>query len=476
MFECLKFKCLRLNSLEKYILSFGVLLAAVVPAFAQNSAKTTPPNIVLILADDMGYGDLGSYEAKNIKTPRLDELARQGARLTTFYANGPECSPTRTALLTGRYQQRAGGLECAIGLGNVGRYPEAKALSDKGELGLPTDMSVLPTMLKERGYRTAIVGKWHLGEGDAYRPMTHGFDYAIGPLGGAVDYFHHTEPVGVFLGTMMEGNHDFYRQDKPHHRAGNYMTHLLTNEAVEWLNIQQKNEPFFLYVPYTTPHEPYQDADDYKPEKMNMDYWSKGDPETYANMIEDLDRGVGEILDKLEEMGVAENTLVIFFSDNGPTKMGSAGSFFGNKGHVFEGGIRVPAIVRWPGKVPAGVVSDQPFISMDVTASLAAVANANPSHKLDGIDLVGHLISNKKNYDRDLFWRKKRASQIRSAVRSGSLKYILDIDEGKRDEYLFDLKADPGEKNNLLKKRPADTEKLRKLFREWEEEVKPERM
>ncbi|GHB87010.1 N-acetylgalactosamine-6-sulfatase [Persicitalea jodogahamensis] len=448
----------------------------VYPAFSQNSPDKSRPNIVIILADDMGYGDLGCYGAKGITTPRIDALAKQGARLTAFYSNGPECTPTRTALLTGRYQQRAGGLECAIGLGNIGRYPEAKALSDKGELGLPTDMSALPTMLKERGYRTAIVGKWHLGEGAAYRPAAHGFDYAIGPLGGAVDYFHHTEPVGVFLGTMMEGNHDFYRQDQPHQRAGTYMTHLLTNEAVEWLNIQKKEEPFFLYVPYTTPHEPYQGADDYQPDKLGMDRWSKGDTKTYARMIEDLDRGVGQILDKLKEKGFAENTLVVFFSDNGPTTIGSAGPFSGNKGHVFEGGIRVPAIVHWPGKVPAGVVSDQPFISMDITASLAALTDAKPRHKLDGVDMVGHLVSGKKDYDRNLFWRKKRAAQVRSAVRSGDLKYILDIDEGKRDEYLFDLKADPGEKNNLLQKRPADAERLRKLLHEWEAEVKPERM
>ena len=326
-----------------------------------------PPNIVLIVADDLGYGDLGCYGADGIRTPRLDALAEQGAQLTAFCANGPECTPTRTALLTGRYQQRVGGLECAIGLGNVGRYTEAKQLSDQGKLGLPPDFSALPRALKEQGYHTAIIGKWHLGEGDAYRPATHGFDYSIGPLGGAVDYFHHTEPVGNFLGTYMKGNHELYRNDQPQQRDGYYLTHLITEEAVEWINIQPEEQPFFLYVPYTTPHEPYQGPNNYEPEKLGMERWSKAEEGVYARMIEDMDQGIGKILDELEEKGVAENTLVIFFSDNGPTKVGSAGPYSGNKGHVYEGGIRVPCIVRWPGEVPAGNTSDQAFISMDLT-------------------------------------------------------------------------------------------------------------
>lgn len=182
-----------------------------------------------------------------------------------------------------------GGLECAIGLGNVGRYAEAKQLSDQGKLGLPPDFSVLPQALKEQGYHTAIIGKWHLGEGEAYRPAAHGFDYSVGPLGGAVDYFHHTEPVGKFLGAYMEGNHDLYRNDQPQQRDGYYLTHLITDEAVEWINIQPAQEPFFLYVPYTTPHAPYQGPDDYEPKKLGMDCWNEAEGALYARMIEDRD-------------------------------------------------------------------------------------------------------------------------------------------------------------------------------------------
>ncbi|MEM9674670.1 MAG: sulfatase-like hydrolase/transferase [Bacteroidota bacterium] len=440
------------------------------PAHAQSL-----PNVVLIVADDLGYGDLSCYGSSRINTPHLDRLAAQGVRLTSFYANGPECTPTRTALLTGRYQQRVGGLECAIGLGNVGRYTEAKQLSDQGKLGLPVDFSVLPRILKQQGYRTAIIGKWHLGEGEAYQPTQHGFDYALGPLGGAVDYFHHTEPIGEFLGTYMEGNHDFYRNGKPHQRAGYYMTHLITDEAVEFINRQNEQAPFFLYLPYTAPHDPYQGPDDYHENPMTMDSWQKVEGDAYTQMVAALDEGIGKILEKLADQRLTDNTVVIFFSDNGPTRWGSAEPYSGNKGHVYEGGIRVPAIVRWPGKIPAGTVSDQAFISMDITASMAAIIRANPAPPLDGVDMLSHLAASQPNYSRDLFWRKKRAQQVRSAVRSGSLKYIRDIDEGKYEEYLFDLSADPAEQQDIKAEKPEEFSRLQALLKQWEQEVQPER-
>ncbi len=458
-----------MKKLSYLLLIFNILLVT------NSTFSQTQPNIVLIMADDLGYADLSCYGAENIQTPHLDALAAEGVRLTDFYANGPECTPTRTALLTGRYQQRVGGLECAIGLGNIGRYTEAKQLSDQGELGLPVTFNALPMMLNGQGYNTAIIGKWHLGEGEAYRPAVHGFDYSIGPLGGAVDYFHHTEPVGEFIGTYMEGNHDFYRNDAPHQRGGYYMTHLLTDEAVEWVNIQKEDQPFFLYLPYTTPHLPYQAPYDYQPEKLTMEHWNKSDKEVYAAMIEDMDAGIGKILDKLEEKGIADNTIVIFFSDNGPNKTGNTGPYSGNKGHVYEGGIRVPCIIRWPGKIEEGGISSQPFISMDLTASIAAITKATPPKPLDGIDLIGHITARKADFSRDLFWRKKRAAQVRSAVRSENLKYIREEDKGKFEEYLFDLKNDPGEKHDLKADRPEDFKRLKKLLAEWEEEVRPER-
>lgn len=438
-------------------------------------AQDNPPNIVLIVADDLGYGDLQSYGATDIKTPNIDRLATEGVRFTNFYANAPVCTPTRTALLTGRYQQRVGGLESAIGLGNVGRYEEALKLSDQGQLGLPTEFNILPRILEENGYNTAIIGKWHLGDGKEFRPAAHGFDYSIGPLGGGVDYFHHTEPVGVHLGDVMEGDHNMYRNDQPHHREGYYMTHLISDESVEWLNIQNAEKPFFLYVPYTAPHYPLQGPDDYQPDKLHADNWYKGDRSDYIPLVEELDKGIGKILAKLDEDGLTENTLVIFFSDNGPTKKGSAGRFSGNKGHVFEGGIRVPCLIRWPGKIQAGTTSDQMSISMDLTASIAAILDASPPKPLDGIDIIGHVASEEQDFPRTLFWRRKRGDNVRKAVRDNNMKYIYENAGGKISEYLFDLAADPVEQNNLKLKNKKDLKRLKVLLDQWEADVQPER-
>ena len=439
------------------------------------SAQNNRPNIVLIVADDLGYGDLGCYGSTLIQTPVLDALAAHGARLITFYANAPECTPTRTALLTGRYQQRVGGLECAIGLGNVGRYDESKALSENGELGLPPRFNVLPKILKKKGYATALIGKWHLGDGFNFRPKAHGFDYSIGPLGGGVDYFHHTEPIGEFIGTYMEGDHDFYRNDKPHDRAGYYMTHLITDEAVEWINRQKENQPFFLYLPYTTPHQPLQGPDEYHPEPMTMDHWGKKDTAVYKKMIEDFDQGIGKIIRKLIEKGYDENTLIIFFSDNGPTTVGNTGVFSGNKGHVFEGGIRVPCIINWPGVIKPGITNTQMSISMDLTASICKILNVSPEHGLDGMDIITHLAEERADVTRTLFWRKRRGTHTYSAVRHDRFKYIREVDEGLLREHLFDLIADPAEKNNLTDAQPELLNNLRSKYQDWEKEVRAER-
>lgn len=453
-------------------LTFAFILSF---CFFATHAQDKPINIVLIVADDMGYGDLESYGAPDIKTPNIDRIGEEGVRFTDFYANGPECTPTRAALLTGRYQQRVGGLECAIGLGNVGRYEEALKLSNAGKLGLPTRFNVLPSILNEKGYNTALIGKWHLGDGEEFRPAAHGFDYSIGPLGGAVDYFHHTEPKGVFLGVSMEGKHDLYRNDKPHLRDGYYMTHLIADESVEWLNIQNDETPFFLYVPFTAPHEPFQGPGDYQPQQLTTDTWDKGSRADYASMVEELDKGVGSILDKLDEKGFTDNTLVILVSDNGPTKKGSAGEFSGNKGHVFEGGIRVPCMIRWPGKIQPGITSHQMAITMDLTASIAAILHASTSRPLDGIDIINHVASGADDFPRTLFWRKKRGENVVKAVRDDNMKYIFEETNGKISEYLFDLNGDPGEKKNLLESRKRSLKKLKALLDKWEEDVQPER-
>jgi len=463
-------KNLKNNTHLRLLLFFIAFVASTTTIYPKES-----PNIVIILADDLGYGDLGCYGSTEIQTPNIDKLANGGVMLTSFYSNGPECTPTRTALLTGRYQQRVGGLECAIGLGNKGRYEEAIALSDRGELGLPVEFNTLPAILKKRGYQTALIGKWHLGDGEEYSPKAHGFDYSIGLLGGAVDYFHHTEPKGVFLGTYMDGKQDFFRNGQPHERDGYYMTHLITDESVEWINIQKKEHPFFLYIPYTAPHDPYQGPDDYSREIMTTEKWNVAGEGTYSGMIRELDRGVGEILKKLEDKGFADNTLVIFFSDNGPTKKGSAGPFSGHKGQVFEGGIRVPCIIKWPGKIEAGTISSQMAISMDITAAISGIVDGVPAKPLDGMDIVRHIADKKKDYARILFWRKLRENRIYKAVRAGNLKYIRNDNGKKVSEFLFELTSDPAEKNNLMDTQKKDAERLKQLLEKWESEVQSER-
>ena len=433
------------------------------------------PNIVLILADDLGYGDLSCYGAKNTKTPNLDRIASEGVRFTNFYANAPECTPTRAALLTGRYQQRVGGLECAVGLNNVGRYEEALELSNRKELGLPPEMNAIPSMLNQQGYNTALIGKWHLGGLPKFRPGAQGFGYSIGILGGGVDYFHHSEPVGEFIGIMMEGNSDFYRNDVPHEREGYYMTHLITDESVEWINTQDKSKPFFLYVPYTTPHTPIQGPNDYSPVKKTSEEWNTGDEQTYKEMIEAMDKGIGKILDKLKEKDFADNTIVIFFSDNGCTRLGSAGPLSGNKGQVFEGGIRVPCMIKWPGKIKPAQVSGQMAIGMDLTASIGRITNGIPPRPFDGIDIIDHIVTGKPDYPRTLFWRYKRGENIRKAVRDDNMKYIYDKQGKEVNEYLFDLDKDIGEKDNLINTQKQDLSRLKKIMAEWEADVRPER-
>src|SRR6476620_44819 len=329
----------------------------------------------------MGYGHLGCYGCVDIRTPHIDSLAKQGVRLTSFYSNGPECSPTRTALMTGRYQHRVGGLECAIGLGNVGRYDDAIRLANQHQLGLPVERSVLARALKDAGYATAICGKWHLGYEPQFLPLKHGFDFAFGPLGGNIDYFHHHEPGGKPM---------LYQNDQPVERKG-YMTDLIAEEACSFL--RRTKQPFFLYVPFNAPHSPFQGPNDGGQPPLTSENMIRGSREKYVEMVERLDDRVGTILKTVDEIGAADNTLVIFASDNGGPNFSRNDPLSGRKGTTYEGGIRVPCILRWPDTLPAGKESSQVGITMDLTASILNLAGAKPLpyQPLDGIDLVDHL-------------------------------------------------------------------------------------
>ena len=438
-----------------------------VPAVA---ATDRLPNIVFILADDLGYGDLGCYGRRDIATPTLDRLAKEGVRFTQHYANGPECTPTRTALLTGRYQQWVGGLECAIGLGNVGRYDDAVRLREENQLGLPVEEPSIVRQLKQAGYATAITGKWHLGYEPQFAPHLHGFDRTFYCIGGGMDYFHYIDSVGGY---------NLFQDGNPIRREG-YFTDLATEEAIRFVR-EQRNNPFFLYLPYTCPHSPFQGPLEHDPNPLPFDSprWSQSNapPEVYIAMVEHMDRCIGRVLETLAELGVADETLVIFAGDNGGTKSSRNAPLRGYKGSTFEGGIRVPAIVRWPGVVPAGVTSDQVCITFDLTASMAKAAGVPPrsSKPLEGIDIVEHVAAAKPDFDRTLYWRKPRGETLWQGVRRGSLKYVSSHQGDVTESYLFDLSEDVAEEHDLKTQRPKDLARLREMYTQWERTTRRDR-
>ncbi len=429
------------------------------------------PNIVLFLADDLGYGDIGCYGG-SAATPNVDRLAQEGVRFTHFYSNGPECSPTRTALLTGRYQHRVGGLECAIGTGNVGRYDDAIRLCAQHDLGLPVSEIALARRLKNAGYATALVGKWHLGYEDKFAPNAHGFDHAFYCLGGGMDYFHHVEDPPTYLPVL--------RLDGAPLRRPGYITDLIADDATRWLR-QTGKRPFFLYVPFTAPHAPYQGPEDGSPAPLPADSsrWKQGtaDPRVYAAMIERMDQAIGRILDTVNELGVTTNTLVIFASDNGGTRSARQAGLRGYKGSTFEGGIRVPCIARWPGVLPANLTTEQVGVTMDLTASMvrAGGATAPVDRPFDGLDVLQRLQAGQPPVARTLYWRARRGEQTWRAVRDGALKYVSSQDAKTLEEHLFDLDQDRGEKNDLLASRPEEVARLKRLLANWEDQVRPRR-
>ncbi|MHC4995416.1 MAG: sulfatase family protein [Planctomycetota bacterium] len=420
------------------------------------------PNIVLLLADDLGYGDIACYGAPDAKTPRLDRLAQEGVRFTHHYANGPECSPTRTALLTGRYQQRAGGLECAIGTGNVGRYDDAIRLANQAALGLPVEQAVLPRALNEVGYVCGAFGKWHLGYEMRFNPMRYGFAEFFGCLGGNVDYFTHDElsPLPAL-----------YQGRDPVEREG-YMTHLIADDAVGFIR-KHRARPFFLYVPFTSPHFPFQGPGD-EGVPFNATNWTAGTRAKYVELIEDLDTQIGRILDELAKQGLSDNTVVVFASDNGAMAPGLNAPFANYKSTAFEGGVRVPMIIRWPGRIAPGQTSSQPCVTFDLTRSFLALAGARPLEglPLDGMDIIRHVATNQPDTPRTLFWRGKRGERVERAVRQGTMKYYHRHVDGTDIEYLFDLANDPGESNNLIAQQPAIAGALKRELSEWEEDVR----
>lgn len=449
------------------------LVASTHLAIAADKAPAPAPSIIFFLADDLGWGDVGCYGAKTIRTPHIDRLAAEGARLTQCYSNGPECSPTRTAFLTGRYQQRVGGLECAIGIGGVGRYDDAIRLAERHELGLPPTETSIARQLKDAGYATAIVGKWHLGYEDKFSPNRHGFDHALYALGGGMDYFHHVEDPPRYEPVLRLNG-------APVTRPG-YFTDIIADECIRWIRGRDGAQPLFLFVPFTAPHSPYQAPGEAGPEPLAVDSarWKQGTapPEVYAAMIENMDAAIGRVLDALASTPCGRNALVVFASDNGGTKSSLPSGLRDQKGTTFEGGIRVPCIARWPGAIPKGTTYPHPALLFDLTASFARIAgaSASPGRPFDGIDILQSVAAGAPPQNRPLFWRGRRGEHTWRAARDGDLKYVSRSDGPETEEFLFDIPRDIGESRNLLGDRPGDAQRLKALLRTWEDEVRPAR-
>jgi len=410
------------------------------------------PNIVLILTDDVGYGDIGSYGSRDIRTPNIDRLARGGVRLTDFYAS-PQCTPTRAALISGRYQQRVS-LE--------------RALSTAGpslQTGLPANGNTLPRLLKDAGYRTGLVGKWHLGYLPEYSPNTHGFDYFYGFLAGYIDFYTHTRGI--------DGLHDLHENGVPVSDTG-YMTDLITSRAVRFIE-NNAAQPFFLEVAYNAAHWPFQRPGHPTRAANNGRFQGPDDsiPATradYIAMLEHADGGIGTIMATLKKRGLDKNTLVIFTNDNGGEWLSNNAPLFHRKDTLWEGGIRVPAIFWWPSVLPAGRTATTPGITMDLTATVLTAARTAVPSNFEGRDLVPMLAGRSTLSERPLFWRIDTRDRQQRAVRRGRWKLLVDGD----DQLLFDLPNDIGERRDVAASYPAVVRELQALLTAWEADVDAE--
>jgi len=418
--------------------------------------KNKRPNLIFILADDLGYADLGctgARDALNLPadvSPRLDAMAAQGLRFTHGYSNSAVCSPTRFALATGRWQYRLRG---------AAEEPIPSVHGDK-VLGLPPSHPTLASLLRDAGYATALVGKWHLGYPPHFGPRLSGYDSFFGFHAGGNDYFAHCDP---------RGRPDLWADESPVEESG-YLTDMLSKRAVEFIESQDADQPFLLSLHYSAPHWPWltrDDADESRRIAGIGKHTDGGSLATYHRMIHHMDEGIGWVLDALERRGIAEDTLIVFTSDNGGERYSNNWPFVGQKMDLLEGGIRVPLIARWPARIAAGGVSDTPSLTMDWTATFLAAAGvgAAPEYPLDGVSLLPLFDEPRWRPSRDLCWRMKHRSQ-RALVRDG-WKYL----QVEGVEYLFDIEADPRERANLRDREPDRLEELRAAWEAWNDSL-----
>ena len=433
----------------------GVLAFLSTPLAAAASADSAPPNFIIILADDLGYGDLGCYGQKKIRTPNIDRMAREGMRFTDFYVAAPVCSPSRAALMTGCYPPR-------VGLGVCSRERDGEVvpwhvLYPNSRQGLHQDELTLPELLKERGYATACIGKWHLGEHPQFLPTSHGFDYYYG-----IPYSNDMKPTVMMRGEeVVEPEVDQAT-----------ITRKYTEEAVRYI-AEKKDGPFFLYLAHNAPHTPLHASEQFR---------GKSPRGLYGDVVEELDWSVGEVLRAIDQAGIAERTLVVFLSDNGPwlrrgENGGIATPLRNGKGSTYEGGMRVPFIARWKGTVPAGTVCSEIATAMDLLPTFVRLAGGEPpaDRRIDGREITALLRGEPgaRSPHEAIYYYFMDDLQ---AVRSGPWKLKLETTVARDDHYthvgdpnstvpaaLYNLEDDPGEQKSVLNHHPRIVERLEAL-------------
>lgn len=428
--------------------------AAFLPSLRAAQAREQRPNIIWIMADDLGYADLSFTGQRAFKTPNIDRIAREGLFLRQSYSNSAVCSATRTGLITGRYQYRLRvGLEEPIATGNE-------------NLGLDPEHPTLPSLLREQGYRTSLVGKWHLGLSDRFGPLNSGYESFYGVPFGAADYFRHSQAAGVARsGQLFDGR-------EPANEDG-YLTDLFSQRAAEEVGkLRSDPRPLFLSLHYTAPHWPWEGPEDEAVAATvgdNLQHRDGGSLEIYRRMMLSMDTGVGKVLDALKRAGAARNTIVIFTSDNGGERFSDTWPFIGLKGELLEGGIRVPLFLRWPARIAAGSRSEQVNISMDWVPTLLAAAGTSPhpDYPSDGINLLDIITGRAGVQSRRLFWRYKAATQ--AALRDGDWKYL----KIRANEYLFNLAADERERANLARREASRLASMKEQWEAWNATMLP---
>ena len=421
------------------------------------------PNLILIVTDDQGYGDLGCFGADDLETPNIDALAASGVRFTQWYANSPVCAPSRASLMSGLYPHNAG-------------VPDLLPVRAPG---LSVDKISLGEALQKAGYRTGIFGKWHLGAADNYLPNQRGFDEFFGHLEGTLDYFSHM----YYLPRAKRPFHDLWRNEEEVWEEGNYMTHLITREATQFIK-ENKQHPFFLYIAYNAPHQPLHMPREYLMRFKHLDKQRQ----RMAAMLAVVDEGVGDIVLELEKQGLRDNTVIFFQSDNGGANNArnflsneseeyyygaSNGGFKGHKGSIFEGGIRVPACMSWPAVIKEGLVIDEPGIGMDIYPTFLKVAGAElPDYPLDGFDIMPMAKGEQKSPHDMLFWEYSGQYAIRHGKWKLALNPMLDFRRPGPEIFLADLESDPIESVNYAHKYPDKVKELKTSFEQWYSHVK----